>query len=642
MSNTNKVIESKVSEIILDHNSYVVKTYGVKNSKLIVFPVFHYQGDSQYSDLIIPLVEKGYKVITVNFLNIGDKVLFFNYYYQLFVKFLDQLKADKKIIWKDVSLLGFGIGANLVSYINKTRIAVARIILISPINKYKSEYAISKEIEKFNIPTYIFYGQFDSETSVDTRFSIYQKGKKNPKVQFYAYPRKSHFLYYGDSVSFELEHFYENNSYDILKGEDSKRVHSVFLPNNVNLNETFFNHLFNVLSNKPNKKRICLLTDAFPLFVNGVQIVTDLLQKELNKLGYETYVACLWKKGMDFSLLEEGYIPLICDYAKLVRGHKDLMLLKVGKINKNAKMLAMFDFSYLHLHTEYTMSKVALELSKLTGVKCLYTYHTLWKYYYKERFGKLLGDLTYKTAKQLMFNKVFDECPTIIVPSCKTYNFLNRECKKRKDIRIYPSPINREAFECTKEDLLEVEALKKKYKLAGKKVIGYVGRVSNEKNITETITYLSRIVKEIPNLIFIIVGTGDANEKLKHLVTHLKLDDNVIFIGQVPNTQLKLYYKLFDAFVTASNFETQGLTYFEAAASETVIIAREDESIQNIFFDGKNAYIYKDFLGWTERIEKALYGNNKNIIKEAKKIVDENTQEKWAKEMVKIYQEINK
>ena len=109
----------------------------------------------------------------------------------------------------------------------------------------------------------------------------------------------------------------------------------------------------------------------------------------------------------------------------------------------------------------------------------------------------------------------------------------------------------------------------------------------------------------------------------------------------VPNKQLKLYYRLFDAFVTASNFETQGLTYFEAAASGTVIVAREDEAIQNIFFDKVNAYIYKDFLGWTERIEKALYGNNKDIIKAAKKTLRDNSQEKWAKEMVKIYQEIN-
>ncbi|MCQ2802351.1 MAG: glycosyltransferase [Bacilli bacterium] len=641
MKKITNLMDAKISQIVLDRNSYKVKTYGKGDGKLIVFPIFHYQGDSQYFDLISPLVDKGYKVITCNFLNIGDKVLTFNYYYSLLIQFIKLLEADKKIKWKNVTVMGFGIGANLASYLNKTSLDIARLILISPINKFKSDYSISKEVANYKIPTYIFYGQFDSNTSVDTRFQIYSKGKNNPKVQFFCYPRKEHFLYYGDSVSFELEDFYKNNDYNVLRGEDSKRIHSIFLPTNPELNEEFFTHLFNILNSRPNKKRICLLSDSFPYYINGVQIVVDLLRKELDKLGYETYVACLWKRGLDFTNLNPRYIPLVCEYAHLIRGHRQMMLLQVEDSSQEAKMLAMFDFKYLHLHTEYTMSQVALELSKITGVKCLYTYHTLWKYYYKIRFGKFLGDITYKMAKKLMFNKVFKECPTIIVPSYKTYNFLKRECKQQKDIRIYPSPIDIETFQISKDDQIEIDHLKKKYHLSGKKVIGFVGRVSGEKNIVETLNYMSKIINELPKLVFMIVGTGDESEKLKHVVSRLKLDEHVIFVGQVPNKQLKLYYRLFDAFVTASNFETQGLTYFEAAASGTVIVAREDEAIQNIFFDKVNAYIYKDFLGWTERIEKALYGNNKDIIKAAKKTLRDNSQEKWAKEMVKIYQEIN-
>lgn len=642
MSNIIKNNEPKESEIIIDRNSYVVKTYGDRNNKIIIFPIFHYQGDAQYIDLIIPLVEKGYKVITCNFLNLGDKVLVFNYYYTLLIHFLEALQKDKHIDLKNITVLGFGIGANLVSYLNKTNLEVARLILISPINKYKSEYSIIKEVANFKIPTYIFFAQFDSQVSIDTRYQIYLKGKENPKVHFYCYSKKEHFLYYGDSISFELKKFYENSNYNLLRGEDSKRIHSVFLPSKPTLNDQFFTHLFNILSNHPNKKRICLLTDSFPYYINGVQIVVELLRKELDKLGYETYVCCLWKKGYDFLSLENNYIPLIGDFARFIKGYKQMMLLQVKHASKQAKMLAMFDFSYLHLHTEYTMSKVALELSKITGVKCLYTYHTLWNLYYKQKFGKLIGDITYKCAKRLMFNQVFEQCPLIVVPSYKTYNVLKNESKKEKDIRIYPSPINNRKFISTKEDLRKTNSLKKKYRLLDKKVIGYVGRVSMEKNIAETLYYMSKIIKEMPNLVFMIVGTGDASDKLKHLATKLHLDDHVIFVGLVPNDELKLYYRLFDAFVTASNFETQGLTYFEAALSETIILAREDDAIKNIFIDGKNAYIYNDFLSWTERLEKALYSNNSLIIKQAKKTAKDNSPDKWAKEMVKLYKEINK
>ena len=70
----------KTLTLTYEHNPYVVNIYIPKKSKgkTIVFPIFNYQGDAQYTDLIYPIVEEGYKVISVNLLNKGDRVLFFN------------------------------------------------------------------------------------------------------------------------------------------------------------------------------------------------------------------------------------------------------------------------------------------------------------------------------------------------------------------------------------------------------------------------------------------------------------------------------------------------------------------------------------------------------------------------------------
>ena len=632
----------KQYKYVVDHNPYEILSYNntSSNGKVIVFPIFHYEGERQYIDLLNPIIEKGYHVITINLLTKADRVLFFNYYATVFSTLVSDLIQNKVIKNESIIFMGFGVGALLASYLEKTKLkGITKFILISPFNNYKDEYTISREVENFKIPTFFFYGQNDKVTNFNNRFAIFEKGHKNPKVTFTSYPISGHFLYYKDTLSLEIEDIYRKNNYDLIVG-DSNRMRTSYLPDEVEYNEKFYDHLFLILEDKPLPKRIALLMDVYPLFVNGVAIVVNLLKSELDKLGYETYVVALWDKKEPYDKLPPDYIPVVGSAAKFVKGHKELHMLKNLAFQKNAKALALFGFNYLHLHTEYSIGQIALYLSKYTDIKMVYTYHTLWKIYYEKHFGKFAGELTFNTAKDFLFTKIYKECPTIIVPSKKTYEILNGDGTS-KDIRVIPSPVDANRFKMSKEDLKEVQKLKEKYKLKDKKVLGYVGRVSIEKNIVETLENVARIKDEIPNILFMIVGSGDATKMLKKAVKKLDIEDNVIFVGEVENAKLKYYYPLFDVFVTASNFETQGLTYFEAATCNTLILAKKDDALHGIFEDGVNAYIYEDFYQWAEKIEKALFSNNKKITDAAKDTMKKYSPDKWAKQTVAIYQEIN-
>ena len=186
-----------------------------------------------------------------------------------------------------------------------------------------------------------------------------------------------------------------------------------------------------------------------------------------------------------------------------------------------------------------------------------------------------------------------------------------------------------------------INNLRDSYGLKHKKVLGYVGRVSLEKNIVETLQYIEKIKHEIPNLAFIIVGIGDAVPMLKKAVKKLDLEENVIFVGEIENSKLKYYYSLFDVFVTASNFETQGLTYFEAAVCGTPILAKADTALDGVFVDEENALIYHNYDEWVSRLEKALFDDIKPIVKNAKKTLLNYSSDKWAKQLVGIYKELN-
>lgn len=635
---------TKTFTLTYEHNPYEVNIYTPKKSKgkTIVFPIFNYQSDKQYVDLIYPIVEEGYRVISINLLNRGDRVLFFNYYYDVLEELIEDLNT-KKIFGKDeIIVMGFGIGANLASYMNfykSDTIKISKIILLSPINKYKCDYRISKEIVNFKIPTHIFFGQFDKVVDVDTRYSMFENGRNNQNVTFTCYPATGHYLYYDGLVSMEMEKMYRNSGFDMIVGESRKKA--PFLPSDRLPNTSFLTHLFNDIEGKPNPKRIALLSDLSPYFATGVKSDVELLQKELDKLGYETYVVSLWKKYVDFNLLPTNHhVPVIATKVKAIKGYENLELLTTYSIGTNAKMLAMFGFSYLHLYTDYSMSKIAIELAKITDIKMPYTFHTMWRMYYENPLGKLAGDISYKSAKQLLYKNIYKECPSIIAPSLKSADVLKDETH-HTDVRVIPSPINIDDFTLSKDDRIQVSQLRIKYRLKGKKILGYVGKISTEKNIVELLYYVSQVVNEIPNLMFVIITEGDSIKQLQKYVKRLHIEEHVLYVGPVPHNELKLYYSMFDVFVSSSNFETQGYTYFEAATCGTLILAKRDRGLEGVFEDGKNAYLYEGFYSWLERLEKALFGENKNVIDEAKATMKLYTKEKWAKKILDLYLELN-
>ncbi len=639
------ILKSESLNVEFDHNPYEIRLYNFNTSKakqVVVFPIIHYEGFRQYYDLLAPVINKGYKVVVINLLTKNDRVLFLGYYFQIFSRIVHELYRLKVLLKEhEITLMGFGLGAYIVGYnqIHKL-VDCKKLILISPINRYHDEFLLNRFIDQVSVPTFIHYGQSDSLSDEDVKYRMFERAKNNALVHFSCYPICGHYLYYKDILSMRLEKAYRNEYYDLYIGDDNKFRTSA-LPERVVLNELFFTHLFNELDDIPNKKRICLLTDVFPLFVNGVNIVVDLLKKELISRGYEVYTAALWNNKTSYKKLpDDYYIPIKANYAYLLRGHRELEMFETFNFTKQAKALTVFGFDYLHLHTEYTMGQIALRLSKYTGIKLLYTYHTLWNLYYQHKFGKLIGDITFKAAKRLLFTHVYKNCEIITVPSKKTYDVLKDEANM-SNIRIIPSAINLERFKFVDGDKKIVEELKDKYNLRNRKVLGYVGRVSLEKNIVETLEYISRIKDKIPNITFVIIGVGDALNPLKKAVEKHQLQDSVIFIGEVENAKLKYYYALFDVFVTASNFETQGLTYFEAAASETLILAKADRAIEDVFIDGENAYIYQTYEDWAERLNKALFGKNDIIIKNARKLMDQYASDKWSEKILAIYKELN-
>lgn len=118
---------------------------------------------------------------------------------------------------------------------------------------------------------------------------------------------------------------------------------------------------------------------------------------------------------------------------------------------------------------------------------------------------------------------------------------------------------------------LSEKLLKRKYKLAGRKVLTTFGLLSSGKSIETTLEALPEIVKTHPEVMFLVIGKthpevvkeeGEKYRKMLELkVKQYALQDNVRFINSyVPLPQLLEYLQLTDIYLFTSNDPNQAVS----------------------------------------------------------------------------------
>ncbi len=101
-----------------------------------------------------------------------------------------------------------------------------------------------------------------------------------------------------------------------------------------------------------------------------------------------------------------------------------------------------------------------------------------------------------------------------------------------------------------------------------------------------------------------IVGDGPAKETLEQQAHDLNLDEQVIFTGEINNNEVAAFYHATNLFVSASDSESQGLTYIEALASDKKIVVKSSPYTDDLL---QNAELGATFKTQAEMVEKMIY-----------------------------------
>ena len=121
----------------------------------------------------------------------------------------------------------------------------------------------------------------------------------------------------------------------------------------------------------------------------------------------------------------------------------------------------------------------------------------------------------------------------------------------------------------------------------------FVGRLTTEKHVEVVLQAVAKLVPELPDITFDIVGGGDQRRSLEQWTQKLGLTDRVVFHGRVDEDHLRAAYANADVFAIASIAELQSIVTMEAMASGLPVVGADAVALPHLVSDGVNGYLFE-------------------------------------------------
>lgn len=136
-----------------------------------------------------------------------------------------------------------------------------------------------------------------------------------------------------------------------------------------------------------------------------------------------------------------------------------------------------------------------------------------------------------------------------------------------------------------------------RFSLSGKVTLLTVGRLVPRKGHDVVLAALARILNEVPNVRYLIVGKGPERARLEALARELAIRDVVEFVGSVSDDKLPQFYNLCDVFVMPNRFESDGdiegfgMVFLEASATCKPVVAGRTGGTAEAILDGVTGFL---------------------------------------------------
>lgn len=318
---------------------------------------------------------------------------------------------------------------------------------------------------------------------------------------------------------------------------------------------------------------IGLFTDTYYPQISGVATSIKTLKTALERQGHNVFIFTTTdphiKRGdVEPNIFRFSSIPFISftDRRIAYRG-----IFEATKVAKEVKL------DIVHTQTEFALGTIGKYVAHQLDIPAIHTYHTM----YEDYLHYVLNGHLLRPYHVKQFVKTYlKNMDGVIAPSLRVEALLRRY-GTTIPIRVIPTGVDIGAMNTDNN-----KDIRKELGISDDApVILTLSRIAAEKKIDQILAVMPEIIEKYPKVKLVIAGDGPDVDTLKAQVARLTIEDYVIFAGSVDHGDVGNYYRMADLFVSASDTETQGLTYIEALASGTRAIVYKTDYTERIFDD---------------------------------------------------------
>jgi phosphatidylinositol alpha-1,6-mannosyltransferase len=325
---------------------------------------------------------------------------------------------------------------------------------------------------------------------------------------------------------------------------------------------------------------IILLTNEFPPVGGGISTYCGALANEFTSLGEKIVVVAAKKTKDDLSFDEKQPFPIHRvgeNTFSLCRHLARLITLNKYTKKYNPSLLWASDW-----RTGIIVSIIAI-------------IHNI--PYIVSAYGSEILLLHQNKIKNTIGNYIFSKAKAILCDSHYAKKLILEIGAKNKNIKVITLGVDPSFFRVKHHD---IDVLKKDIFLTDRKVILTLARLTPRKGHDIVIKSLEKIKIEIPQVIYLIAGSGEDEQRLKQLVENLNLQHFVLFTNHIREEDKPLYYHACDVFAMISRQEDDkvegfGLSFLEAAACGKPVVAGRHGGVEDAVIDGHTGILVEPF-----------------------------------------------
>jgi PEP-CTERM/exosortase A-associated glycosyltransferase len=245
----------------------------------------------------------------------------------------------------------------------------------------------------------------------------------------------------------------------------------------------------------------------------------------------------------------------------------------------------------IHAHSPSIVALPSLLVARSSHLPCVYEVRDLWENASVDR-GKFTERSPLYSLARTLDTYILRRADAVVAICHSLADHVGTRMRRGSMPYVVPNGVDDDAF----KPLTARPEWKERWGVSGGRVIGHIGGFQPYEGLDVLINALPSMVRELPGLKLLLVGSGEQESQLRAVASRLGLNDQITFAGRVEHGAVREAYSVADLLVypriaTRTTNLTTPLKPLEAMAMEKPVMLSDLPPMRELVEPGVSGFL---------------------------------------------------